>query len=258
MLRKETREDVQILRLDRPERLNAWDGATREAVREALGEAEANPAVKAVVITGTGRKAFCAGADLTDKTIGLAEAAPDRMRAYRELYDAIQSFSKPLVAALNGLALGSAFQSVLLMDYRVAHRGVRFGLPEINSGLPCITGSTLLVWAIGAARARNMAISGRFVDAEEALQLGLIDEVVEETSVLGRGIEVANNLAEKSPAAFAATKRWFRDMISDSLDGAFRYAGEVRASESMSRSIGAGVDRFLAGGRGSSQTEGQA
>jgi enoyl-CoA hydratase/carnithine racemase len=171
------------------------------------------------------------------------------MRAYRALYAAIQSFGKPLVAALNGLALGSAFQSVLLMDYRVGHRDVRFGLPEISSGLPCITGSTVLTWAIGATRARNIAITGRFVDADEALQLGLIDEIVDEKVVLDRAIVVAASLAEKSPEAYAATKRWFRDTLAKDLDAAFEHAGAVRSSESMSRSIEAGVSDFLSSAR---------
>lgn len=254
MLRKEPRGDTLILRIDRPEKLNAWDRELRDGVKKTLGEVDSDPDVKAVVFTGTGEKAFCAGADLTDTTIGVASAARDRMIAYRSLYCGIRSFRKPLVAALNGLAMGSAFQAVLLMDYRVAHRGVRLGLPEMNSGIPCITGSTILSWAIGSARARNIAITGRFLDADEALSLGLVDEIVEPEKVLDRSLEVAAMLSQKSPAAFAETKLWFRDMLQPALDAAFEHAAEVRSGEGMSRSIQAGVGGFLGrtpGGEGS-------
>lgn len=245
MLKREMKDGTLILRLDRPEKLNAWDAQLRDAVKNSLNEINDDESVRAVVITGTGPKAFCAGADLSDGTIGVASAASDRMAAYRELYISIQSFRKPLVAALNGLAVGSAFQAILLMDYRIGHKGVRLGLPEINSGMPCITGSAILSWSIGPVRALNIATSGRFVGTEEALHLGVIDEVVAPEKVLDRAVAVAGELAQKPPHSFAETKLWFRDMMQPALNAAFDRAGKVRASTGMSQSIQAGVQGFF-------------
>lgn len=245
MLRRDHRDGILVLRLDRPEKLNAWDQALRDAVGTALAEAEGDPAVRAVVLTGTGRRAFCAGADLTDPTIGTSSAAGERMAGYRALYEALLSFCKPLVVALNGLAAGSAFQAILLADYRIGHPGVRLGMPEINSGMPCITGSTLLCQSVGAAAARSLATSGRFVDAERALALGLLDELVDEPAVLDRALAVAGDCAAKSPHAFAETKRWFAQMLRPALDEAFEHAAAVRSQSSMGDSIEAGVRGFL-------------
>jgi enoyl-CoA hydratase/carnithine racemase len=245
MLRRERHEEIVVLRLDKPEKLNAWDRELRTFVRTTLAELDGDAGVKAVAFTGTGSRAFCAGADLSDTTIGEPSAAEDRMTAFRDLYRGIQSFRKPLVAALNGLALGSAFQAALLMDYRVAHRGVQVGMPELNSGIPCFTGSSILAASVGIAQARKLALSGDFIDAEEALQHGLIDEVVDAERVLGRAIEVATALSKKSPVAFAETKLWFRDMMQPALDAAFERAAAVRSRTETSHGIQSGVAGFL-------------
>lgn len=246
MLRLEIRDGILILRLDNPARLNAWSQALREEVRQALAQAEQDQAVAAAVITGSGARAFCAGADLTDPTMGDPSAAKERMEAFRALYVGIQSFRKPLVAALNGLTLGSAFQAVMLMDYRVAHAGVRLGLPEINSGMPCITGTAILSWSVGPQLARSIALSGRFVEAEEAMRHGLVEELVETDQVLARAVDVARELASKSPEAFAETKHWTRDLCLPALDAAFTRAAEARGKENVARSVRSGIKGFFA------------
>ncbi|GGE29143.1 hypothetical protein GCM10007276_02860 [Agaricicola taiwanensis] len=250
MLQREMHGEVLVLRLNRPEKLNAWNLDLRNAVKDALIQADGDSAVKAVIVTGTGSRAFCAGADLSDKAIGVASEAGQRMVAFRALYDSIQSFRKPLIAALNGLAMGSAFQAILLMDYRIGHAGVTVGMPEINSGMPCITGSAILNWSIGAPRALNIASTGRFLGSDEALHLGLINEIVDEDQVLPRALELAAELMKKSPQAYAETKLWFRDMTRPALDAAFARAAEVRAKSEMAQSIEAGVGAFLTRGSG--------
>ncbi|MET4808157.1 enoyl-CoA hydratase/isomerase family protein [Limibacillus sp. MBR-115] len=249
MLELEKVDGILVLRLNNPAKLNAWSGAMREDVQKALASADKDTAIVAAVITGTGERSFCAGADLTDPSMSIPSAAEGRMAAFREFYFGIQSFRKPLVAALNGLTLGSAFQAVLLMDYRVAHPAVRLGLPEINSGMPCITGSAILSWCVGPMLARSIAISGRFVGAEEALRLGVLEEIVAPENVVERSLQVAQELAAKSPEAFAETKLWFRDLTLPALDAAFARASEVRAKENVARSVKAGITGFFAGER---------
>lgn len=246
MLRQDRKGDILVLRLDNPARLNAWSQATREELRLALPNAEADPSIRAVVMTGTGDRAFCAGADLTDPTMGDPAAAQGRMEAFRALYAGVLSFRKPLVAALNGLTLGSAFQVVMLTDYRVAHDGVRFGLPEINSGMPCITGTAILSWAVGPQLARSAALSGRFIGASEAHRLGLIEELVDSKQVFERAMEIAGELGAKSPGAYAETKHWVRDLCLPALDAAFARAAHVRGKEDIAHAVRDGVKGFFA------------
>lgn len=246
MLIREMNGDVLVLRLNNPARLNAWSQATRFEIEKTLAVAATDGDIKAVVLTGSGERAFCAGQDLTDPAMGDPDAAESRMKAFHDFYRALLSFPKPLVAALNGLTAGSAFQAILLMDSRVGHDGVRLGMPEINSGIPCITGSTILKWAVGSIMARSIVTTGRYISAQESLQFGLIDELVPAGEVQRRAVEVANALAAKAPEAFAETKFWVRDQILPELAAAFERATQVRAKEAIAHNVRAGIGQFFA------------
>jgi enoyl-CoA hydratase/carnithine racemase len=245
MIEQEMRGDILLLRLNRPEKLNAWDTPAREAFRLALEAADENDEVKAVVVTGAGEKAFCAGADLNEPGIGVPSDAKQRMGRFLDFYIAVLSFRKPLVAALNGLAVGSAFQVVLLMDHRVGHSKVRMGLPEINSGIPTISGATILNWAVGLNRTREISVSGRMIHGDEAHALGLIEELVEPDRVLERACEVATRLASKKPHTYAETKAWLRDLRLPELVSAFDRAYEIRQRKDVANSIQSGVAGFV-------------
>ncbi len=245
MLKQEMKSEVLVLRLDDPAKLNAWSQAVRGEIAAALRAAEQDAGVKAVVVTGTGEKSFCAGADLSDPTMGDASAAAMRMAAFHDFYLALMSFPKPLVAALNGFALGSAFQAILLMDCRIGHEGVKFGLPEINSGMPCITGAAILSWSVGPVLTRSIATSGRFVGADEAFRHGLVDELVPPGEVFDRALAVARELAAKAPHAFAETKLWIRDLNLPALEDAFARAALVRGKTSVAQDVQAGIRQFF-------------
>jgi len=244
MLEQQMRNGICVLTLNRPEKLNAWDTPAREAFRKALEAADTNDAVKAVVVTGTGSRAFCAGADLREAGIGVPSDAKQRMGLFLHLYRSVLSFRKPLVAALNGLAAGSAFQVVLLMDYRVGHKGSGMGLPEINSGIPTVSGSTILNWAVGLNRTREISITGRMVSGEDSHRLGLIEELTEPDRVFDRAIEVAHQLAAQSPNAYAETKLWLRDLRMPELEAAFARAFEIRQKKDLATSMQSGVSGF--------------
>ena len=245
MLIKEMDGNILVLRLDIPAKLNAWSQAIRDDVGATLRKVAADDTVGAVVLTGTGPKAFCAGADLTDPTMGDPAAAAGRMVAFRELYMSVLSFPKPLVSALNGLALGSAFQVVLLTDTRIGHDKVEFGLPEINSGMPCITGSTILSWAVGPILTRSLIVSGRHISAQEAFRHGILDELVPQERVIERALETARSLAAKAPHAFAASKLWIRDMLVPELDAAFERAARVRGDKDVAGDVRGGIGQFF-------------
>ena len=128
-----------------------------------------DPAVKAVIMTGAGERAFCAGQDLeeTEKFQSGHEGA-NWFQSWRDFYNAIRDLDKPCLAALNGVAAGSAFQAVMLTDVRVGHPGVRMGQPEINAGIPSVTGPMLMLPRIGLARTMELTLTGRMMEAAEA------------------------------------------------------------------------------------------
>ncbi|MFT4068304.1 enoyl-CoA hydratase/isomerase family protein [Paraburkholderia sp.] len=219
------RGDVLVITLQRSDKLNAWNLPMREQLSSALRAADADADIAAVVLTGAGEKSFCAGADIGEiARHALPSDVKNSLDSWRRFYASIRGFGKPLVAALNGLAVGSGFQIALLADFRVAHADVRIGQVEINSGIPSITGSLIMSLRIGTARARELSLSGRTLDSTEALALGLIDRVVPREQVLREAIDVAAMLGSKSSTAVRLTKEWFRRWEQSHIDAAFEFA----------------------------------
>ncbi len=222
---------IATLTLNKPWKLNAWDTPMRAGVREVLIEWNRDDKVRAVIFTGAGERAFCAGQDLeeTEKIQSGSEGA-NWFQSWREFYDSIRNLDKPCLAALNGLAAGSAFQAVMLMDVRVAHLGVRMGQPEINSGIPSVTGPMLMLPRIGLARTVELTLTGRLMEADEAKAIGLINYLVERPDhVIAKTREIAQMLAAKPPIALRLNKRRFRQVTQEAFDEAFRNGGRIQA-----------------------------
>lgn len=221
---------VALITLDRPEVLNAWTLAMREELIAALERAGADPEIGAVVITGAGSRAFCAGQDLNEVAGFGADAAEGWIDSFRRLYRAVRQLEKPVVAALNGVAAGSAFQFALLTDVRVGHAGVRMGQPEINSGIASITGPWIMREVLGLSRTIEMTLTGRLMDAAEAREAGVLHHVVAEDEVLPRSLEIARELAGKPPGAMRLIKRRFWEVLEpgleEAMDAAVRYHQE--------------------------------
>ncbi len=214
------RDQTCLITLNRPEVLNAWHTQMREDLKQALKDADDNPEVRAIVLTGTGERAFSAGQDLNEtKTFD-----PDRAEAWigewRELYTTIRGLTKPLIAALNGVAAGSAFQVALLCDVRIGHEGVTMGQPEINSGIASNLGPWIMREHLGLSRTIELTLSGRMMSAEECAALGLIHRLVTPGLVLVEALKVAEELAEKPPVAMRLTKSWFAEMTQAGFDEA--------------------------------------
>ncbi|WP_092156907.1 enoyl-CoA hydratase/isomerase family protein [Bosea sp. CRIB-10] len=242
---EELRNGVALIRLDKPEVLNAWDRPMRSRLLNALRSADADPLVRAIVLTGTGERAFCAGQDLREAKGFDAELAESWIREWEALYDAIRSLTKPLVVALNGLAAGSAFQVALLADFRIGHAGVRMGQPEINSGIASITGPWIMREILGVARTVDLTLSGRMMDAEECFRIGIINRLVPREQVLGEALALAHELGAKAPLAMRLDKQWLREMTEPGfrtcIAAAIRAHRESYASGEPARKI----DSFL-------------
>lgn len=235
----ERRGEVGIITLNRPQILNAWHSAMRRQLIEAFDALEHDAEVRAIVLTGAGDRAFSAGQDLNETRTFDAERGKDWVGEWERLYDRMRSLSKPLIAALNGVAAGSAFQVALICDFRIGHPGVRMGQPEINSGIASTTGPWIMRELIGMARTIDLTLSGRLMDAHECYTIGLINRIVDQTKVLDEALSLARELAGKPPVAMRLDKQRFREMTEegfrDSLAAGARIQRESYASGEPAR-----------------------
>lgn len=200
----ETREQVGILRIHRPEKLNALNLATMEQLVAALERFDADPHIRCMLLTGSER-AFAAGADIAE----MAEASMVEMY-YRNQFarwERIRRIAKPLVAAVNGYALGGGCELMMHCDIIVAAETARFGQPEINIGvMPGAGGTQRLTRAIGKAAAMDVVLTGRMLTAEEALRMGLVSRVVPAENCFDEAWRICRELCEKAPIALRLAK----------------------------------------------------
>lgn len=209
----ELREGVGLVTFNRPEALNALSEAgVEEALRffqelggELAGVGE--PAVRAVVLTGAG-KAFIGGADVKEMAVMDPEQASRFSALGNRLMNEIERFPLPVIAAVNGYALGGGFEVALAADFIYAAASARFSLPEVNLGIiPGFGGVRRLCWRIGTARARELLYTGRQITAQEALELGIVNRVIPPEELLGQALQTAAALANAGPAALRSAKR---------------------------------------------------
>lgn len=218
---------VRVITLNKPARLNAWDKPMRDDLVAAILDASRAPEVEAVVLTGAGDRAFCAGQDLNEGKSFDADRAELWIEEWRTLYNAIRRCEKPFVVALNGIAAGSAFQVALLADFRIGHAGSRMGQPEINSGIASATGFWILREMLGLARAIDLVQTGRILEAEECHRLGLVNEIVAPEAVMPRALELARFLAAKPKRAYAFNKQRIAAATQAGFDETFELARQI-------------------------------
>jgi len=238
---------VGVVTLNRPEVLNAWHAAMRDELVAALDAFERSEAVGAIVITGAGERAFSAGQDLTEAKTFDADRAEAWIGEWRRLYSAIRGLSKPIVAALNGVAAGSAFQVALLCDFRIGHAGVRMGQPEVNAGIASTTGPWIMREMLGLARTIDLTLTGRLMDADECLRVGVLNQIVEPSQVVAVAMALAGELAAKPRVAMRLDKQRFREMteagFQDCLEAGVRIQRESYASGEPARMMEAFLKR---------------
>jgi enoyl-CoA hydratase/carnithine racemase len=226
-IRFERDENIAIITLDRPKVMNAWHEAMRAEVLAALTVVAGDDGIQALLMTGAGERAFSAGQDINESKEFDEDRAELWIEEFRKLYSALRSLEKPVVAALNGVTAGSAFQFVLLGDVRIGHPDTSMGQPEINSGIASITGPWIMREILGLARAVEMTLTGRMCGAEECLRLGLLQEIVPREQLMARAIEVAKQLAAKPPIAMRLIKRRIWEVLEpgfqETFDAAIRY-----------------------------------
>ncbi len=202
VLQIEDHAKVRVIRIHRPEKLNALNHATVAALRSAIEDFAACDPARAAILTGSGDKAFVAGADIGEIRALDALGAARFTAAGQALMRRIETLDKPVIAALNGYALGGGLELALACPFRIASGTARLGLPEITLGiLPGFGGTQRLTRAIGPARALEMMTGGKPIDARTALEYGLIQRLETEKPVLEAALAWAADLAGRAPLA---------------------------------------------------------
>jgi methylglutaconyl-CoA hydratase len=237
---------VATVTLNRPDKRNAISYELIEDLLAALDET-AKSSTQILILTGAG-KAFCAGMDL-ENLKALSGRSPEQnlrdsetmARLFRSLYD----FPKPTIAAVNGAAIAGGCGLATLCDFTLAAPEAKFGYTEVRIGFVPAIVSTFLLRQIGEKHARDLLLTGRIIDVEEAHRMGLINEVVASEQLLPRARELAVQLMENSPASLASTKRLLSDHARHELDARIRAAVSENAAIRSTHDFREGISSFL-------------
>lgn len=207
-IRLEIEGDIAVITLARPEKLNALDEAMIAGLAIAAERIDAHGSVRAAILTGEG-KGFCAGGDIAAwGKLSPLDMGQRWVRDGHRVFDRLARLRAPLIAAINGHALGGGLELAATADIRVAEEQAKFGLPETGIGMvPGWSGTQRLVTRFGAAAVRRLALTGEIVTAERALQLGLIDEIAPKGQGLEQALELARKIAGRGPIANAVAKQ---------------------------------------------------
>ncbi|MCL1961651.1 MAG: enoyl-CoA hydratase-related protein [Desulfovibrionaceae bacterium] len=223
----EVRGNVAVITLNRPERMNTLGGSMKPDLARAFFEfARNDQRVRAVLVTGAGERAFCAGADIKERADGQPVGTDYfvAQKATHDLFRNIEEFEKPVIAAINGVALGGGLEIALCCDIRWAASGARFGLPEIKLGvIPAAGGTQRLPRLIGEARAKELILTADLIDAETALRYGIVSRVLPQAELMPAALELAQRIAEHPPLAVRFAKRAINRGMQADLDSGLEY-----------------------------------
>jgi enoyl-CoA hydratase len=241
----ERRNRVAVITINRPEKRNALNIQTRAEGAAALEELREDDSIGVVVFTGAGDKAFIAGADIAEFAGRTAITQRDVMLG-RSLFTAIDAFTKPVIAMVNGYCLGGGCELALACDLRIASETASFGQPEINLGIiPGGGGTQRLTRLVGEGKAMELILTGDIIDARTAFNLGLVNMVVPAADLEGKTMELANRIAEKSPIALRMAKEAVKVASRSNLDEGLRREVDLFALCFSSEDKDEGVRAFL-------------
>ena len=214
------RNNILTITVNREDKLNALNKTVFSELEEVLSTLENDPEIKAAIITGAGQKAFVAGADITEFSNLVGEEGMDLARRGQEVFFKIENASKPIVAAVNGFALGGGCELSMACHFRVASENAKFGQPEVNLGLiPGYGGTQRLVQLIGKGRALELLMSGNMIDAATALHYGLVNYVVPQDQLLEKTRNILQPIISKAPLAISRCIRAANAVFDHSKDG---------------------------------------
>ncbi|MFC2127156.1 enoyl-CoA hydratase/isomerase family protein [Bacteroidota bacterium] len=234
-------EKVVLVTINRPKKLNALDNQTIAELSEVLIDLESDCAVGVILVTGSGEKSFVAGADISEFADFSIEEGRNLAKLGQEsLFDLIENLSKPVIAAVNGFALGGGLELAMACHFRYASENAKMGLPEVSLGLiPGYGGTQRLPQLIGKGRAMELILSGNMIGAETALSYGLVNKVTSQENLISSCLEIANKITQNAPNSMNAAITAVNSGFSEGING---YEKEIEIFGSCF-----GTDDFIEG-----------
>ena len=243
----ELENGILTITINRPDKLNALNATVFNELEMVTDEIQINPAVKSAIITGAGPKAFVAGADITEFNGLSKDAAKELAKRGQDIFFKIENSAKPIIAAVNGFALGGGCELAITCHFRIASDQAKFGQPEVNLGLiPGYGGTQRLTQLIGKGRAIELLISATLIDANTALQYGLVNYVVAAEDLLPKARAVLSLINTKAPLAIAGCIQAANAVYDETTDGfaaEINAFGECFATEDMKEGTGAFLEK---------------
>jgi enoyl-CoA hydratase len=242
----ERKDSIAVITLNRPDVLNALSLALKSELEDALVRIAAEPGIRALVMIGAGDEAFSAGQDLREAKDLDGPGAEEWVREYERLYEKFRALDIPIIAAVNGWAMGAGCQLTLLADIRISSETAKFGMPEIRDGIPAIFGLGLLWNIVGMSRSVYLVLSGDHLDAEQALAAGLTVKVVPAAQLLAAAEALARRLAEFAPIAMRLDKEWARRLTEEQFRATARFCVGAQHQSYAAGDAKRGMEAFLA------------
>lgn len=223
-----TENSITTITINRPTKLNALNKATIQELHTAFEAAEKNDAIRVIILTGSGEKAFVAGADIAEfANFSVAEGAQLAKQGQELLFDFVENLKTPVIAAVNGFALGGGLELAMACHFRVASDNAKMGLPEVSLGvIPGYGGTQRLPQLIGKGRAMEMIMTAGMVAADEAFRTGLVNHVVPQTELLSFCNGIAQRILKNSPIAISQAINAVNANFKDGVNG---YQTEIDA-----------------------------
>lgn len=242
----ELNNGIFTITINRPDKLNALNKTVMEELNKAIDEVYNNPHIKSAIITGSGTKAFVAGADISEFTGLSKEEGVALSKKGHDIFFKIENAPKPIVAAVNGFALGGGCELALACHFIIAAEQAKFGQPEVNLGvIPGYGGTQRLVQIAGKGRAMELLMTGKMISAEEALQYGIANSVVKQEELLGKVTEILQTIQTKAPIAIAKVIACINnfDHTQQGYDYEVQQFGECFATEDMKEGAAAFLEK---------------
>lgn len=219
---------IAVVTINRPKALNALNSETLKDIETVIDELANDDAIYAVIVTGSGEKAFVAGADITEmKDLNVMEGRKFGILGNR-VFRKLESLEKPVIAAVNGFALGGGCELSMACDIRIASTKAKFGQPEVGLGItPGFGGTQRLARIVGTGMAKEMIYTGKIINAEEAFRIGLVNKIVEPDKLMDEARALANTIAMQAPIAVKLCKSAINRGMQCDIDTAIMYESEA-------------------------------
>ncbi|GAB4376431.1 MAG: enoyl-CoA hydratase-related protein [Calditrichia bacterium] len=242
----EIQDRIATVTMNRPEKLNALDTQTLTELYQVFKNLKQNPDVDAIILTGSGEKAFVAGADISE--IKRHDDISGRIFAMRgqKVFRFIEKIDKPVIAAVNGYALGGGCELAMACHFRLASENAKFGQPEVNLGIiPGYGGTQRLPRLVGQGKALYLLLTGDIIDAQKALQFGLVEEITTPDQLIPRAKEIATRIISKAPLAIKAILKSVTEGLDATLDAGLNLEADLFGNLCATEDMKEGTTAFL-------------